>query len=248
MARIRSLKPEFWIDRKLARKLSRDARMLYLGLWNLSDEHARALGDPQYIKGQIFPYEDDLDPTAITALLDDLDAAGVVVRYVVDEDPYLYLPKLSKHQRLEPAKVASRLPAPPNSDVTTVRTDEFAPRTDETEPDAGKSPLLYGAGSMEQGAGGSAGARIAVPVADDPEPPLRCRKHLNSDDDSPCGACGSRRKTHEAWERRQATKPKHPPAPPWCGECDQDTRLIEVDNSTMARCKACHPKAWRAAS
>jgi hypothetical protein len=85
MARIRSVKPEFWTDRSLARKLSRDARMLYLGLWNLADEHARLNGDAYYIKGQIFPYDDDLTPGRINGLLDEIDAAGKVVRYAAND-------------------------------------------------------------------------------------------------------------------------------------------------------------------
>ena len=40
MARIRSIKPEFWDDRKLAKRASRDARLLYIALWNLADEWA----------------------------------------------------------------------------------------------------------------------------------------------------------------------------------------------------------------
>lgn len=119
MARIRSLKPEFWLDRKLARRLSRDERMLYIGLWNQADEHARALGDPNVVKGQVFPYDADLTVDVIDRMLDRLDAAGVVQRYEVDEDPFLYLPKLGDHQRLEPAKSRSRLPEPP-SRVTSV--------------------------------------------------------------------------------------------------------------------------------
>lgn len=112
MARIRSLKPEFWHDRKLARTTSRDARMLYMGLWNHADEHGRANGDVAVIKGQVFPY----DKVNIDALLEELVAAGVVLAYQVDGDPFLFLPKLAKHQRLEPAKVASKFPSPDEAD------------------------------------------------------------------------------------------------------------------------------------
>lgn len=117
MARIRSTKPEFWLDRKLSRLLSRDERMLYMGLWNQSDEHSRALGDPNVVKGAIFPYDSDLTVEVIDAMIDRLDYAGVAVRYEVDGDPYLFLPKLADHQRLEPGKVRSRYPEPPASVV-----------------------------------------------------------------------------------------------------------------------------------
>jgi hypothetical protein len=113
MARIRSVKPEFWIDRGLARALSRDARLLYIALWNQADEHARLHGDPRYVKGQCFPYDDDLSLADIDRLLDELAASGRVQRYVAGGDPYLFLPKLASHQRLESDKVSSRLPDPP---------------------------------------------------------------------------------------------------------------------------------------
>lgn len=113
MARIRSIKPEFWLDRKLARKLTRDERMLYMGLWNQADEHGRALGDPVVVKGQVFPYDDDLSVEVIGRMLGRLDESGVVQGYEVDGDPYLFLPKLAVHQRLEPHKSRSKHPEPP---------------------------------------------------------------------------------------------------------------------------------------
>jgi len=112
MARIRSVKPEFWLDRKLARCVSRDARLLYIGMWNYADEHARLHGDPAVIKGQVFPYDD----VAIEPLLAELEALGRVVAYTFDGDPYLHIPTLNKHQRLEPHKTPSRLPSPADAD------------------------------------------------------------------------------------------------------------------------------------
>lgn len=179
MARIRSVKPEFWRDRKLARKTSRDARMLYVGLWNYADEHERANGDVVVIKGDVFPYDDDIDTARIEILLKELESAGVVTRYTVDGDPFLHLPNLHKHQRLEPAKVASRFPSPDDADLpgpvcagsesradllrddqaqsantppdlhTQIFSDKSAPRSDRSA----KKSALQGTGSMGQGTG-----------------------------------------------------------------------------------------------
>ena len=90
--RIRNMRPEFWADRQLAKSTSRDARLLYHGLWNLADEEGRAPGSAEYIKGVIFPYESDLDADDVDALLEELVTAGKVVRYVVNGDPYIWLP------------------------------------------------------------------------------------------------------------------------------------------------------------
>ena len=114
MARIRSIKPEFWADFPIAR-LSRDARLLYIALWNFADEHGRLAGDPRLVKGQAFPYDDDLSADAIDVLLDELADAGKVLRYIDAGAPYLHLARLDKHQRLEPGKVPSRFPEPPPS-------------------------------------------------------------------------------------------------------------------------------------
>lgn len=116
MARMRSLKPEYWDDEELATATSRDARLLYPGLWNFADEHGRLRGDPRFLKGKIFAYDDDLTPDRVDALVDELARAGKVIRYRVGGASFLYLPRLDRHQRLEPDKVPSRLPGPDQAD------------------------------------------------------------------------------------------------------------------------------------
>lgn len=153
MARIRSVKPEFWLDRKLARCVSRDARLLYIGMWNYADEHARLHGDPAVIKGQVFPYDD----VAIEPLLAELEALGRVVAYTFDGDPYLHIPTLNKHQRLEPHKTPSRLPSPADADPSSQVTafSEKIPEQSEKIPDESVQIVVQQvAGGRWQGAGG----------------------------------------------------------------------------------------------
>lgn len=174
MARIRSVKPEFWTDEDLA-DLSRDARLLYIGLWNISDEHGRLRGEPRYIKGQLFPYDDDLTRDGVDALVDELAGIGKVIRYQAKGSSYLFLPTLHKHQRLDTAKVPSRLPAPASEnfpdasenfpDQAGSGQDESAQAAspqvraqsenfpDSSQPGADESALLYVAGSRLQVAG-----------------------------------------------------------------------------------------------
>lgn len=154
MARIRSVKPEFWADEDMA-QLSRDARLLYVGLWNQADEHGRLRGDPRFIKGQVFPYDDDLPPAEVDRLLDELAKAGKAVRYRVESGAYVFLPNLAKHQRLEAEKVPSKLPASTDPGAAQIHPREPAPRAEPSPPGADSSVLLYGSGSMEHGAGGA---------------------------------------------------------------------------------------------
>jgi hypothetical protein len=190
MARIRSVKPEFWTDEDLA-DLSRDARLLYIGLWNIADEHGRLRGDPRYVKGQLFPYDDDLSREAVDGLVDELAKVGKVVRYQAKGSSYLFLPTLHKHQRLDTAKVPSRLPAPPSEnfpdesgkfpDETETGADESVSEAgrpsaqvsaqsenfpDSSQPGADESALLYVAGSRLQVAG-SRDNPSAPPAADE---------------------------------------------------------------------------------
>lgn len=155
MARIRSLKPEFWADEDLA-DLPRDARLLYMGLWNLSDEHSRLRGDARYVKGQLFPYDADLDAESIDKLIQLLIEAGKVRRYDSSGRSYLFLPNLSKHNRLEPHKVDSKLPAPPELSQPAIRTDESARGTDESASDAEDHALLLSSSSLMEHVSSSA--------------------------------------------------------------------------------------------
>lgn len=190
MARIRSVKPEFWTDEDLA-DISRDARLMYIGLWNIADEHSRLRGDPRYVKGQLFPYDDDLSREAVDGLVDELAKVGKVVRYQAKGSSYLFLPTLHKHQRLDTAKVPSRLPPPPSEnlsdesenfpDEATSGADESAQETssqvsaqsenfpDSSQPGADESALLYVAGSRLQVAG-SRDNPPAPPAADETSP------------------------------------------------------------------------------
>jgi hypothetical protein len=147
---MRSLKPEFWHDQEITR-LPRDARLLYMAMWNLADEHGRLQGDPRFIKGQAFPYDDDLSATEIDALVDALRVAGKAVKYQVRGATYLYLPKLAKHQRLDSEKVPSRLPAPEDAESEPEPepfSDESAKNTDLGVNESALS-MLHVAGGME---------------------------------------------------------------------------------------------------
>lgn len=201
MPRIRSLKPEFWADEDLA-DLPRDARLLYMGLWNLADEHGRLRGDARYVKGQLFPYDDDLSPDAIDKLVDLLTDAGKVRRYSSAGRAYLFLPNLAKHQRLEPSKVDSKLPPPPELSQPQAGPDETAHDSDGSGRRADENALLYGSGIRGQGSG----VRDADASAPAPEPPLRCEKHLTANKVPNCGACADARRAHVRWEAERAKR------------------------------------------
>jgi hypothetical protein len=169
MARIRSVKPETWSDQKLAR-LSRDARLLYISLWNFADEQGRMVGDPRQVKGMCLPMDDDLSPVEIDLLLDELAKAGRLIRYMVDDEHFLFLPYLAKHQRLD-EKQESRFPVPPDDPAPPPHESGDSPeKSGELHSDPGEvqpPARAYVAGSREQVAGvpPSAGRAPATALA-----------------------------------------------------------------------------------
>lgn len=110
MARIRTIKPEFFLHEGLA-ELSPLHRLLFIGLWTLADREGRMEDKPRRIKACVFPWEDcDVD-----ALLADLDAADLVHRYADDAgDRFLSIPSFGRHQRPHPKEAASACPTPPS--------------------------------------------------------------------------------------------------------------------------------------
>ena len=58
MARIRSIKPEFWGSESIT-NLSREARLVYIGLWCFADDEGRFRAQIGVLAGQLFPEDDD---------------------------------------------------------------------------------------------------------------------------------------------------------------------------------------------
>lgn len=109
MARIRSIKPEFWTDEKVV-ELSAFARLLFIGIWNFCDDEGRLAYSPKRMKMQIFP-ADDVD---CAVLLDELARQGLVSIYTINGAEYLQVAGFAKHQKID-KRSASKLPPPPDS-------------------------------------------------------------------------------------------------------------------------------------
>jgi hypothetical protein len=112
MSRIRTYKPEFWSSESLARDLTRDQRLLYLGLITEADDEGRFLTAPRRLIGAIFPFDEDLEERWVQESLDLLERTGRLVQYRVEGRAYAFLTHFSEHQVIcRPSK--SRLPPPP---------------------------------------------------------------------------------------------------------------------------------------
>ena len=111
MARIRTIKPEFWTDIKVV-KLSIPARLFFIGLWNFADDNGVLIDNPEQLGLWVFP-KDDLN---FNALLNELEKGGLILRYEKDGERYILIKNFNKHQKIDKPR-KSTLPLPDNIDV-----------------------------------------------------------------------------------------------------------------------------------
>lgn len=97
MARIRSIKPEFWTDGRMV-KLPMAVRLFYIGLWNFADDWGVLEDDPESLKLRIMP-ADDIDPVD---LVEKLVIDGRLTRKVApDGSRVLVIRRWGDHQRID---------------------------------------------------------------------------------------------------------------------------------------------------
>ena len=95
MARIRNIKPDFWTDEKLV-ELDPVDRLLFIGLWNFSDDEGFLPYSPKRIKMQIFPG----DSLEISVALQNLISIGALTLYDYGDGQVLHVTNWAKHQKV----------------------------------------------------------------------------------------------------------------------------------------------------
>ena len=111
MARIRTIKPDFWGSPEAA-GMSRDARLLVIGLISFSDDHGRFLANFAAITGYVYPNDDQITPRKFANWMAEIVKSGMIELYTDRGVQYGYFPSWRRHQVInKPTK--SRLPPPP---------------------------------------------------------------------------------------------------------------------------------------
>ncbi len=119
MARIRSIKPFIWSDDRIG-EVSRDARLLYLGMITQADDDGRLVASGTSLAGAIYPY-DEVTGRQVDRWRDELAAVGLLDVYTIGRATYAHLPSWAKHQRIQKPQ-GSALPAPPVRDESATST------------------------------------------------------------------------------------------------------------------------------
>ena len=161
MARIRTIKPEFWSSPGIE-TLEYRWRLLYIGLWQLADDFGRGSFNPREFLGFVFPADMSEDSGGIRRGCGELRRVFGVEFYSVGGRHFYAIPSWEKHQKTDRRTKASKYPAPeegvpfdpvsdqPLSDVLDVSANIPAGSAGDTAGSAGV-PRNSGVGTGEQG-------------------------------------------------------------------------------------------------
>jgi hypothetical protein len=95
MARIRTVKPEFWSDDKIL-NIPPLARLAFIGTFNFADDAGNIDRSSNQLKARIFPG----DMIEVEPLILDILGQGLMVEYEVDGKKYLHIRNFDRHQRI----------------------------------------------------------------------------------------------------------------------------------------------------
>jgi len=107
--RIRTIKPEFWSDSKIV-QLSLQARLLFIGLWQISDDWGISRANLTWIRSQLLPF-DSIKAERVTKWVNELIKLNLIRPFNVNGENYFEIINFKKHQVVNrPSKF--RYPSP----------------------------------------------------------------------------------------------------------------------------------------
>lgn len=113
MSRIRTIKPEFWASEQVV-SCSTNARLLFIGLWNFSDDNGIHPASHVRLKAEVFPV-DNFSMDDIKRWVDELLAKELLSEYSVSQKIYWIVTGWKSHQRID--KANPRYPLPCSNSV-----------------------------------------------------------------------------------------------------------------------------------
>ncbi|MET7956364.1 hypothetical protein ABZT07_20650 [Streptomyces sp. NPDC005317] len=174
MARIRSIKPEFFTSLTIA-DLPLSTRLTFIGLWTYVDDNGVGPADPRLIRAAVWPLEEAPDILQRTREdLQRLHAARLVSLYEHSGKPLVAVSGWSEHQKVShPRK--DRFPRPEDLSHAPDQHSSNPPEGSGGSPeDSQRTPEILrpeqGAGSREQGAGNGGESKPAAPKNSGPRP------------------------------------------------------------------------------
>jgi len=178
--RIRSIKPEFWRSDDIT-ALPMEIRLLFIGLWSYVDDNGVGVDDHRQIAADLFALEEDQKEARgfVREGLATLSRGLLIVRYKVNNKPYLYIRTWKLHQRVDrPGKARFPLPPADHKPPTSDDTDNGA--TLATPSRQSRDTLERHAASLDTGRN-----REEAGISDDTDKPPGTRLGSPNTDESP---------------------------------------------------------------
>ncbi len=141
MARIRSVHPDICVSETMA-GLSAELERTFVRLWTHCDDEGRCLDSPKLIKAAIYPLHDDITAERLNEELYELDAAGLVARFMVGDKRYLQVLAWDEFQHPQRPK-KSKFPALPSSVADVYATNRGQGREESWTGVEGRAPCAY---------------------------------------------------------------------------------------------------------
>jgi hypothetical protein len=173
MARIRTIKPEFWTAEQVM-ECSPIARLLFIGMWNFCDDGGNHPASCKTLKAEVFP-GDDLTTLAIAELIRELIDNALVAEYESGGKRYWHVTgwhhqKIEKPNSKHPKPPSGELPRPvaehsPTNDrpVAEDSATDRRPIADHSTPE-GKGREKEGTGGEKEGKGEEGGTAAAAAI------------------------------------------------------------------------------------
>jgi hypothetical protein len=121
VARIRTVKPEYWSSEQVM-SVSRNSRLLFIGLWNFVDDAGRCVDSAKTVKAQVFPGDDDVSSENVRGMLDELSSKDLILKYEVDGRAYLQVTGWH-HQKIDRPRPSKHPPPNSTNDPRRLATD-----------------------------------------------------------------------------------------------------------------------------
>lgn len=150
MARIRSIKPEFFRHYELfeaEKETELPLRLAFIGLWTVCDREGRFKWRPEMLKVECLPY----DTCDFSRVLDALRTRGFIVKYATNDREYGWIPSFKEHQVINNKESASLLPEPNSNNIIEVFSRDGHATTTRADLDQGEGKGKEGKGKEKEG-------------------------------------------------------------------------------------------------
>jgi len=141
LARIRTIKPEFWTNEKIM-SCGTVTRLLFIGMWNFADDYGRMEYAPLSIKAKIFP-NDNFSVSEIKDMLNELCSNGLLLLYSAKDKEFIEITGWD-HQKID-KRQASKIPGPFEEGSSVKRGNSPTP-ADPRRPPPTPAPVMEGNG------------------------------------------------------------------------------------------------------